>query len=91
METLQVDAERVAMFWEESEEKPSEPNETPHITGYYVRAQFNGKWGSHDIAVLTRASLFAWLRSRGGANQWAEAVVFGLLRYPPEIEQGETL
>ena len=77
-----VDAERVAMFWAEMGEKPSDADETPHITGIYVRAKFDGKMGSHDIAVLTRDSLFKWLRSRGGENEWAESVVFILLRYP---------
>lgn len=84
MNDLIVDANRVAMCWRESGEEPSEPNETPHVTGYFVRAKFGDKWGSHDIAVLTRESLHDWLRSRGGANEWAEAVVFGLLRYPPQ-------
>lgn len=49
-------------------------------TGIYVRAiGIGARWGSYDIAELTPASLHSWLRSRGGSNQWAEAVVFILL------------
>ena len=49
-------------------------------TGIYVRAKnVEGKWGSYDIAELDRASLQAWLRSRGGENKWAESVVLILL------------
>lgn len=49
-------------------------------TGIYVRAQdINGKWDSFDICQLTKASLLEWLKSRGGANPWAENVVGVLL------------
>lgn len=49
-------------------------------TGIYVRAMApDGTYGSHDIAVLTRASLMSWLRCRGGSNDWAESVVAVLL------------
>ena len=48
-------------------------------TGIYVRAKRGEKWGSHDIVVLTRDSLQAWLRSRGEKNEWAESVVAILL------------
>jgi len=55
-------------------------------TGIFVRAKLqstnaadNGKWGPHDIADLTRESLVAWLRSRGGHNEWAEQTVLILL------------
>ncbi len=48
-------------------------------TGIYVRAQHDGKWGSHDIAHLDLDSLRRWLRSRGGENTWAESVVEILL------------
>ena len=49
-------------------------------TGVYVRAQFSdGKWGSVDIAILTKESLLSWLKSRGGDNPWAEDVVGILL------------
>jgi len=47
-------------------------------SGYYVRAYRDGKIGTYDIVNLTRDSLFAWLRSRGGENEWAESVIFGL-------------
>lgn len=49
-------------------------------TGYFVRAKdAAGKWQSVDIVTLTKDSLTAWLRSRGGDNPWAESVVLGLL------------
>jgi hypothetical protein len=51
------------------------------LTGIYVRSRsgVTGRWGSHDIAQLTKPSLQAWLRSRGGENQFAENVVLILL------------
>jgi hypothetical protein len=48
-------------------------------TGIYVRALRDNIPGSYDIATLDRDSLFRWLRSRGGANPWAENVVAVLL------------
>lgn len=39
---------------------------------------------SVDIADLDRPSLRTWLRSRGGANQWAESTVFILLNHGVE-------
>lgn len=48
-------------------------------TGIFVRATLEGRWGSYDIAELDRASLLTWLRSRGGANPWAENVVLAML------------
>lgn len=63
-------------------------------SGIYVRAQrAEGQWDSVDIAELTAASLFEWLRSRGGENQWAEATVLILLghdqsEFPEEIRNG---
>jgi hypothetical protein len=48
-------------------------------TGIFVRARCAGAWGSHDIAHLTKASLLAWLRLRGGENRIAEDVVGILL------------
>jgi hypothetical protein len=50
-----------------------------NFTGMYVRARNGEAWGAYDIAQLDRASLDQWLRSRGGANEWAEAVVRQLL------------
>ncbi len=45
-------------------------------TGILVRAQRStGEWVNADIADLTKESLDAWLRSRGGDNPWAEATV----------------
>ena len=70
--TLQVDPDRVAVYSE---------------TGIFVRAQdAEGKWGSHDIAHLTAASLLAWLRSRGGHNPYAENVVGVLLAHGHLVE-----
>lgn len=49
-------------------------------TGIYVRALNSaGRMESADIARLDRESLKRWLRSRGGQNEWAEAVVLILL------------
>jgi hypothetical protein len=49
-------------------------------TGIFVRAQTpDGYYGSYDISQLDAASLQRWLRSRGGENDWAEAVVALLL------------
>lgn len=48
-------------------------------TGIFVRAKLGDKWGSYDISELTLDSLRMWLRSRGGANEWAENVVCMLL------------
>lgn len=54
-------------------------------TGIYVRAKnAAGTWGAVDIAHLDRPSLVAWLRSRGGANEWAENVVLILLGHTTE-------
>lgn len=51
-------------------------------TGILVRAIGpDSKWDSYDIAILTKESLFEFLRSRGGENTWAENVVGILLGY----------
>lgn len=50
-------------------------------TGIYVRAFYDERWDSFDIATLAPASLLTWLRSRGGENAWAEWVVGSLLEY----------
>jgi hypothetical protein len=53
-------------------------------TGIYVRAkQHDGTWGNFDICHLEKASLLAWLKSKGGDNSWAENVVGILLGYGP--------
>lgn len=49
------------------------------MTGIYVRAKHDDKWGSYDIAELDKNSLHTFLRSRGGNNIWAENVVAILL------------
>ena len=60
-----------------------EPNVSAGIyarTGIYVRAkQPDGKWISADLCQLSKESLLAWLRSRGGNNPWAEDTVGILL------------
>ncbi len=58
-----------------------DPNRLEHkdATGIPVRAQLEGKWGSHDIATLTAESLLGWLRSRGGNNPLAEDIIGVLL------------
>ena len=53
-------------------------------TGIYVRAQLpDGSWAAADVATLDKDSLYRWLRSRGGANGWAEDVVGILLGWGP--------
>ena len=70
---LQIDPSRLASY----EDKRS-------WTGIYVRAQtISGKWVSADIAILTKESLYQWLRSRNGKNEWAENVVGILLGHGP--------
>lgn len=68
--TYRVDASRRGMYG---------------TTGIFVRAQeVDGSWTSADIADLNRESLDAWLRSRGGENDWAESVVRILLGHRDE-------
>jgi hypothetical protein len=50
-------------------------------TGIYVRAKEGDRFVNADIAQLDKASMLEWLRSRGGANEWAENVVGILLGY----------
>ena len=50
-------------------------------TGCYVRALRRNGWANVDITELDRDSLVQWLRSRGGENPLAEAVVLRLLGY----------
>lgn len=53
-----------------------ENKETWGSTGIFVRAQHTtGKWESVDIVLLSKDSLLAWLKSRGGDNPYAEDVV----------------
>ena len=58
-------------------------------TGIYVRAKYLGRWGSYDIAVLDAPGLLAWLRSRGGKNEWAENCVGMLLGHEKLVVDGE--
>jgi hypothetical protein len=51
----------------------------------YVRAKGPQGFDAFDLAELTRESLLQWLRSRGGANEWAENTVCVLLGYPPIV------
>lgn len=51
-------------------------------TGILVRAKLpDGSFGSVDIAELDRASLWTWLRSRGGRNLWAENLILAMLEH----------
>jgi hypothetical protein len=69
MRTLEVDPIR-------REEMPED------ATGIFVRARDeHGKFVNADISILTKESLHAWLKSRGGDNVWAENVVAILLGY----------
>jgi len=69
-ERLRVDETR----WE-AQERAQAPS-----TGIFVRAQTpEGRMVPVDIWMLDRKSLLTWLRSRGGKNEWAEAVVTTLL------------
>lgn len=55
------------------------------VTGIYVRAWLDGKCGSHDIATLEAKSLVAFLRSRGGENEWAEGCVLIMLGHKETV------
>jgi hypothetical protein len=48
-------------------------------TGIHVRAFDGQQWLAADIGRLDPESIARWLRSRGGANLWAESVVLHLL------------
>lgn len=73
-EALRVDESRYKQFGE---------------TGIFVRAvRPTGVWVNADIVDLTEDSLNRWLRSRGGENAWAEAVVRLLLGYTPDLSEG---
>jgi hypothetical protein len=52
-------------------------------TNIKVRAKGPQGFDRFDIAELSRESLIAWLRSRGGKNEWAESVVLMLLGHAP--------
>jgi hypothetical protein len=55
-----------------------------------VRAQDGrGQYLTCDITYLDRASLLAWLRSRGGSNLWAENTVLLLLGHTPEDQSDD--
>lgn len=71
-DSLLVDPER-AMVYERA-------------TGILVRARLDDRFGNWDIAQLDRASLLAWLQSRGGENAWAENTVLVLLGHEQETQ-----
>jgi len=59
---------------------PKRADEYEDECGIYVRAvTIDGEWINADIFQLTKESLFEFLRSRGGKNEWAENVVALLL------------
>lgn len=63
----------------EFEVDPARKDDGDGVSGIYVRAKLDGKWDSYDIATLTAESLLAFLRSRGGKNEWAENCVLSML------------
>ena len=69
---LVVDAERLSLA-----------NDEERLTGIEVRALHDGRWGVHDLTVLSRESLLRWLRSRGTRSDWAENTVGILLGHGP--------
>lgn len=53
--------------------------------GVPVRAQHDdGTFSAVDIAELDAPSLLAFIRSRGGSNEYAESLVFHLLGWSPD-------
>lgn len=48
------------------------------ITGVYIRAKVNDKWGNYDVAQLTKESFLHLIRDRN----WAEEMLLILLDYP---------
>ena len=65
--------------------------ELQDATGIFVRAQLDGKWGSHDCVMLDAVSFRRWIRSRGGVNPFAEDILglalgYGRLSELPEDE-----
>jgi hypothetical protein len=60
-----------------------------HQTGIYVRAKRGDRYFNVDIAELDKASLLAWLRSRGGDNAWAENTVGIILGHGPLREESQ--
>ncbi len=58
-------------------------------TGIPVRAiEADGSWGNVDIAHLDRASLDAWLRSRGTID-WPIDVIMILFHHPRPSPEGD--
>lgn len=56
-------------------------------TGIAVRALQDGRWGSHDIALLDRASLERWLDSEG--PDFPKRIVLTLLGHPSSFLPGD--
>lgn len=52
-------------------------------TGVYVRALFEGAYGSYDLVTLKRESLLRWLREAADPMMRAEAVILSLLEHEP--------
>lgn len=62
------------------------------VTGIFTRAIVEGgdpRERSVDIAVLDNKSLVAFLRSKGGANEFAEDCIGMILGYGPLHPTGE--
>lgn len=75
------------LFIDKSRYKPdSDP------TGIYVRGLLNNQWISTDMYFLDVESTLVWLRSRGGANLWAENLILLLLGHRQvEADEVKTL
>jgi len=75
---------------DELEVDPMREKQMPYInTGIYVRAKRNGKWGSHDIAHLSKASLLVWLNSYNDNGRAAKNAVGILLGHGHLTNSGE--
>lgn len=56
-----------------------------HITGIFIRARNGDKWGSFDIAVLTRESVLRWLAGRD--ERYLKSTILALLGHPHVIDE----
>jgi hypothetical protein len=76
------------MITKELQIDPELADDKYKLTGIFIRAKNNDKWGAYDIYQLTPKSLLAFLRGRGGENRWAEGTVFALLgkEWPAEAD-----
>lgn len=66
---------------------PARMQEWDGVSGIQVRGTLNGQAGTVDVAVLDKASLRLWLRSRGGNNPFAEDAMAMALGHGPFDKQ----